>query len=106
MASSSVAKVSPRIRFWIAVPITVVALLASLFLLPHLLPTGWYTILFVPLTFLVGLAWLLSSHARYSGGWRSLTLARAGLVSAGFAVAVLPLALLAAGAMTFGRLGS
>ena len=106
MASSSAAKVSPRIRFWIAVPITVVALLAFLFLLPHLLPTGWYRVLFVPLTFALGLTWLLSSHAQYSGGWRTLTLARAGLVSVGFTLAVLPLALLLAGAMTFGRLGS
>ena len=106
MESSASAKANPRIRFWIAVPLTVVTVLASFFLLPHLLPTGWYTILFIPVAFSIGLAWLLDSHAKYSGGWRSLSLGRAVLVSIGFTVAVLPIALLIASVMIFGRLRS
>ena len=106
MQNLAAARANPRVRFWIAVPLTIAAILASFFLLPHLLPHGFYTTLFVPATFFAGLVWLLNAHANFLGGWRALSLARILVVSFGFAVAVLPLALVIAGALTFGRLRS
>ena len=106
MQNSVVAKTSPRTRFWISVPLTIAGTLASFLLLPLLLPHGWYTPLFIPIPFFAGLIWLLSSHAKFSGGWHAITLGRLLVVTFGFAMAVLPLSLVIAGALTFGRLRS